>query len=150
MFEKILFPTDFSADSDKAAIYIAKLREAGAKEVLILHVIEEFGFDDILKNCKKAGFDPDDFRKNVLGDITHEKEQAAEPVKTQLERAGLKVMLQIEFGRCHKEICRIAEKENVSLIVMGAQGKGKISAMLLGSVSEGTLRGSKVPVFIVR
>lgn len=150
MFEKILFPTDFSADSDKAAVYIAKLREAGAKEVLILHVIEEFGFDDILKNCKKAGFDPEDFKKNVLGEMISEKERAAEPVKTQLERTGLKLILQIEFGRCHKEICKIAEKEHVSLIVMGAQGRGKISAMVLGSVSDGTLRGSKVPVFIVR
>ena len=85
-----------------------------------------------------------------LAILPAKKSRQTEPVKAELERAGLNVTLQIEFGRCHKEICRIAEKENVSLIVMGAQGKGKISAMLLGSVSEGTLRGSKVPVFIVR
>ena len=82
---------------------------AGAKEVIILHVIEEFGFDDILKNCKKAGFDPDDFKKNVLGDIT--QKTAAEPVKAELERAGLNVTLQIEFGRCHKEIAGLRKKK---------------------------------------
>lgn len=150
MFKKILFPTDFSDCAGKALGYIMHLRKAGAKEVIILHVIDDYGLEDLVKHCKVAGFEPEDFKKNVIGEIVSEKQKEADTVKSRLEDAGLKATVQIEFGRPHKEIYRIAEKENVSLIVIGAQGRGRISAMLLGSVSEGTLRNSRVPVFVVR
>ena len=41
MFEKILFPTDFSDVSRKSLEYIKKLKEAGTKEVIVLHVVDE-------------------------------------------------------------------------------------------------------------
>ena len=40
MFEKILYPTDFSDVSKKALQYCKKLKEAGTKEVIVVHVIE--------------------------------------------------------------------------------------------------------------
>jgi len=40
MFEKILYPTDFSDVSKKALDYIEQLKEAGTKEVIVLHVID--------------------------------------------------------------------------------------------------------------
>jgi len=41
MFEKILYPTDFSDASKKALDYIKQLKGAGTKEVVVLHVIDE-------------------------------------------------------------------------------------------------------------
>jgi nucleotide-binding universal stress UspA family protein len=41
MFEKILYPTDFSDVSKKALDYIKTLKDAGAKEVVVLHIIDE-------------------------------------------------------------------------------------------------------------
>lgn len=150
MFTKILYPTDFSECAARAVPYIVKLKKAGAKEVVIVHVIDDAGLEDMVKHCKKAGFETEDFKNNVLGDITQEKRHSAEPLKGSFEDAGLKTTVRIEFGTPSKEICRVAEKEKVSVIVMGALGKSEIRAMLLGSVSERTLRGSPVPVLIVR
>jgi len=40
MFQKILYPTDFSDTSKKALEYLLRLREAGAREVVIVHVVD--------------------------------------------------------------------------------------------------------------
>ena len=47
MFEKILYPTDFSDVAEKALTYIKRLKDSGAREVVVLHVIDERGFDAI-------------------------------------------------------------------------------------------------------
>ncbi|MHC1584157.1 MAG: universal stress protein, partial [Methanosarcinales archaeon] len=41
MFTKILYPTDFSDCSKKALEYVKKLKEAGTREVIVFHVIDE-------------------------------------------------------------------------------------------------------------
>jgi len=41
MFEKILYPTDFSDVSKKPLNYLKQLMDARAKEVIVLHVIDE-------------------------------------------------------------------------------------------------------------
>jgi hypothetical protein len=40
MFEKILYPTDFSDVSKKALTYIMAMRGAGVKQVVVLRVID--------------------------------------------------------------------------------------------------------------
>ena len=47
MFEKILYPTDFSDVSKKALEYVKKLKDAGTKEVIVLHVIDEREIENI-------------------------------------------------------------------------------------------------------
>ena len=41
IYEKILFPTDFSDVATKALKYLKQLKGAGAQEVILLHVIDE-------------------------------------------------------------------------------------------------------------
>lgn len=45
MFEKILYPTDFSDVSKKAVDYTKKLKDARAKGLIVLHVIDERRID---------------------------------------------------------------------------------------------------------
>jgi nucleotide-binding universal stress UspA family protein len=40
MFSRILYPTDFSDISKKALDYVIKLKEAGTREVVLVHIIE--------------------------------------------------------------------------------------------------------------
>ena len=126
------------------------LKKVGATEVVIVHVIDDDGLEDMVEHCKKAGFETEDIKNNVLGGITQETRRNAETLKQSFENAGFEVPVRVEFETPSKEICRVAEKEKVSVIVMGAIGKGAIRVMLLGSVSERTLHGSKVPVLVVR
>ena len=50
MFEKILYPTDFSDVAVKALDYIKQLREAGSQEVVILHVINQRTIDGLMRH----------------------------------------------------------------------------------------------------
>jgi len=45
MFDRILYPTDFSDIALKVLTYIKKLKDSGAREVVVLHVIDTRGFD---------------------------------------------------------------------------------------------------------
>ena len=40
MFNKILFPTDFSEASTEALEYIKSLKDSGTEEVVVLHVVK--------------------------------------------------------------------------------------------------------------
>ncbi|MBN1167716.1 MAG: universal stress protein [Methanospirillaceae archaeon] len=149
MYSKILFPTDFSPCAEKAISYIIQLRDSGAKEVIVLHVVDDFCVEGLLKHCKMAGFEPEEFKKLVLDEMISENEEMVEGVKKILIEAGFQVSVRIEFGKPVKEICKIAEEENISVIVMGAKGKGALKSMILGSVSEGTVRNAHVPVLVI-
>ena len=47
MFEKILYPTDFSDTARKAMGVVKELRTAGAQEVVALHVIDQRSIDTL-------------------------------------------------------------------------------------------------------
>jgi len=79
-----------------------------------------------------------------------EAEKKLEAVKEELKSVGLKVSVKIPEGIPFKKILRIAEDEDVSLIVLGSHGKSNIREMLLGSVSEKVVRGSKRPVLVIK
>ncbi len=48
------------------------------------------------------------------------------------------------------EIVKIAESENANLIAMGHRGRSFLKKILLGSVAEGVVRLSKIPVLVVK
>lgn len=49
-----------------------------------------------------------------------------------------------------ESICRYAEEEGMDQILIGSHGRSGVAKLLLGSVSEGVLERSKVPVFVYR
>ena len=53
-------------------------------------------------------------------------------------------------GYPSNEIIDFAENNNIDLIVMGTLGKTGLERFLIGSVAEKVVRGSKVPVMVVR
>jgi nucleotide-binding universal stress UspA family protein len=53
-------------------------------------------------------------------------------------------------GIPYQEILRKAVEENVSLIVMGTQGRKGIDHLLFGSNAERVVRSAKCPVLTVR
>jgi len=149
MFEKILYPTDFSECAKKALEYVKKLREAGAKEVFLLHVIDEAKIRFLLKGIAWAGGGTG-YEEQYKDRILEEAIDKLKVIQKELSSAGLKVKAEIKEGVPPKEIVKIAEEENVSLIVMGTHGRGRGASLLLGSVAENVIRHSSKPVFVIR
>ncbi|HVN70959.1 MAG TPA: universal stress protein [Desulfomonilia bacterium] len=143
MFDKILYPTDFSEVAKKALPYIEALKSAGANEVIILHVNDEtcintlriFTTQDVLALEKR-------WKDSALNQIS--------PIEDELKSKGFHVKTRIDNGVPFREILRVADEENVSVIIMGSHGKNNIIEIMLGSVAEKVASRAQKPVLIVR
>jgi nucleotide-binding universal stress UspA family protein len=136
MFEKVLFPTDFSEYAQKTLECAGEI--PGLKEVILLHIV-------------------DAVRPSTMGWTHNAQIENAKILlgekKEYLESRGLKVRVKVKVitrGDVSREILDTAENEDVSLIVMGARGKSLIRDIFLGSVSANVLRGTKIPLLIMR
>jgi hypothetical protein len=56
MFEKILYPTDFSDVAVKTLEYVKRLKASGAKEVIVLHVNDERGNESVIRILGESQF----------------------------------------------------------------------------------------------
>ena len=140
MFEKVLLPTDFSADSQKVLGYVEDI--PGVREVILLHVFDA-------THPSRRGWDDSSQIENAK--ILLEENRLA------LEKGGMKTEATIETivntitqGDIPLTILEKAERENISLIMMGARGKNTIQNILLGSVSANVIRHAKIPVLLMR
>lgn len=124
LFRKILYATDWSEYAERAKNYIPFLYNAGAREVGVIHVMEDGSREE---NDKKL---------NIL--------------KQELEKIGFKVTSHLIHGKPYKEIINLASEKDSSLILMGSHGKGFIKGILLGSVSQRVLEYSDRSVLIVK
>jgi len=149
MFRKILllYPTDFSDCAAKALEYVKKLREAGTEEVVLVHVIDVREIETMATGVAELGMTTAEYEEALQKKMRDGAEKKLEAVKEEL---GLKVSVKTPEGIPFKKILRIAEDEDVSLIVLGSHGKSNIREMLLGSVSEKVVRGSKRPVLVIK
>jgi len=143
MFEKILYPTDFSDVSKKALNYLAQLKDAGTKEIVVLHVIDKKGIDAISRYGAGSA-------ETMIREITKEAKEEGKKIEKKLMQSGLTVKIRIETGVPLKEILKVEEEEKVSAIVIGSHGKTNIREMFLGSVSEKVIRQSKKPVLVIK
>ena len=150
MFRKILYPTDFSDCAVKALEYVKKLKEAGTEEVVIVHVMDVRGIATMTTGVAGAGETTVAYDSEVLEMMRANIEKKLEELKTVIEAVGLKVSVKAVEGTPFREILKIAEDEDVSLIALGSHGKSNIMEKLLGSVSEKVIRGSKRPVLVVK
>lgn len=71
-------------------------------------------------------------------------------VKEELEKEGFKVNTMLRVGNPRAELVRIARYENISLIVMGTHGKGRMEGILWGSVSRNTAEYSESPILLIK
>ena len=137
MFEKILFPTDFSEYAKRTLDCIAGL--PGIGEIHLLHVIE--GTTKIARG---------DW---VLDDVREEAERQINEEKMSLQHPRARIISRIEAitsGSIAEAILRIAREEQISTIVMGARGKGLIKGIFLGSVSSKVIKHAQTHVLIMR
>lgn len=137
MFTKILFPTDFSAHAEKTLECIASLKGAGVGEVLLTHIIDQKAF------LRLPDMDP-----KFLETLKEEAQKLLAQGKSYLESSGFNCKIRVGVGKPFREIINLAQGENISLIVMGSQGKGYIKDMVVGSVSCNVIRYAPVPVLV--
>ncbi len=135
---KVVYATDFSDQSNKVLSVIMKYREL-IGEVVIVRVI----------NIHRISFPFVNAKEIIEKETAYAKEKIAE-LRDFLNNYGIKCEKHhIPVGDPAEEIARVAEEENADVIFMGSRGKS-LRKILLGSVAEGIVKISKVPVLTVK
>jgi nucleotide-binding universal stress UspA family protein len=132
----VLFPTDFSDNAEHAFSYVEKIAECGARRITLLHVQDKLQIDRYLKDRLQEFKEIDTERLERL---------RAELVKRRVRD----VRIQLPYGSPKQEIIEQTKRDDVSLVVMGSQGRGFLAEFFLGSVSLAVARHSEVPVLLV-
>jgi nucleotide-binding universal stress UspA family protein len=77
-------------------------------------------------------------------------DEAIKRIEEMAKTAGVSAASEIIEGYPADIIIRVAEKENMNLIVVGYIGASGLERFLLGSVADKVVRNSKVSVLVVR
>ncbi|HWQ19194.1 MAG TPA: universal stress protein, partial [Methanotrichaceae archaeon] len=129
IFSRVLFATDFSGPALAAMRAIKDF--PGIEEVNLAHVVSG-------------------------GESTEEIDAASQDAARMLNdlgdyfrSAGIRVRIHVPVGHPPDEICSLADRENLSLIVISSHGKGWIR-QTLGSTAYDVARAADQPVLVIR
>lgn len=148
--KKILWPTDFSDNSNAALSYVLSLSEKYGAEIHLLYVAEELAhsgawYGEITGS--QAELKPSVFEELHKWEIPRAGKKMEEICKKEL--AGCPMFQKhVVVGDPAEEILNTIEKEGVDVVVMATKG-GK-DRFRFGSVVDKVVRNSKVPVWTVR
>jgi len=142
MYRKILLATDGSECSMQAARYAIKTAEQNQAELLALTVTETYPLENL---------PVEELTRKVTEFFRRESEEALQKVEdlAMSLNTPVKVRKIMVDGSPAETILKVAEEENVDLIVVGASGKHALERFILGSVSEKVVRHSRAPVLVV-
>lgn len=139
---EILVPTDFSDLSKRAieaAVHLARLSKA---RLLLLHVVESTWY------MGTYGLDP-----LPIPNLEHELRQAAEKrleeLAGELVPADVTRRIVVCEGTPWVDIVRVAQEEDVDMIVLSTHGYTGLKHALLGSHAERVVRTARCPVLTV-
>lgn len=142
-FDKIVFATDFSENSEHALDYALVLARSFSSRLEIVHIINE----------------PVDLRGFYVPHISFENlekeiEEGAQKMMEKLCRTKLSDFTNygatILTGVPYEEIIKKAEEVGANLIVLGTHGRTGIDHFLFGSTAERVVRNAPCPVMTVR
>ena len=131
MYKKILVPLGAPSLNERLLRHVADLALAMGAEVVLLRV---------------AHYHTRDAQ-------THEVEEAQEYLQraeAQLGADGVRASSVILHGEPVHEIVSLAESSGVDLIAMGTHAHSELKHLLVGSVAEGVLRSTTIPVLLVK
>jgi nucleotide-binding universal stress UspA family protein len=132
---------DFSPVT-KAVIKWLEKNASPKDKIFLLHAAEP--------NPVFVGYEagPDVVRKQVADEYKREH-RALQKMAAALRRKRRKATAVLVQGPAVKSVLESARKAKADLIVMGSHGHGKVRQILMGSVSAGVLKKSRVPVLLV-
>ncbi len=127
--KRIIVATDGSPGANRAVDTAASLAKAVRSELLILTV----GGDMTGAELRRLA--------SVGGDVSAALESASNQVLKRAKKRALRLgvaapKLQAEWGDPAETIIDAVRREKADIVVVGRRGRGRLSALLLGSVSQ--------------
>ena len=140
--KKVLWPTDFSKNAERALPYVTSLGEKYHTEVHVLYVIEELAYHEPWYR---------EFDRSHIDKIHEwEKERAQKRLDEICENylKGCPLYIRhIAIGEPAQEILKLIDREKVDMVVMASHGRR--GHFHFGSVAEKVVKNSPVPVVTI-
>ncbi|OGT13654.1 MAG: universal stress protein [Gallionellales bacterium RIFOXYB12_FULL_54_9] len=144
MYQRILVPVDGSSTSDRALQEAIKLIDTQPALLRLVHVIDDLQFLDTEGYVDYAAL------RELTQQIGVRTLARAEEVAKQADITVETSLLDANGERIARVIVAEALSWGADLIVIGTHGRAGFNHLLFGSVAEGVVRGSSVPVLLVR
>jgi nucleotide-binding universal stress UspA family protein len=141
MFHKILVPIDGSEQSDTAVALALRMAKEDGGEVIFVHAVE---LNKIAALAGPAPMDPS-IAIDAACQVGHE---LLEDMKKRADQAGVRASIELPEDECIGSVLEIARQRKADLIIVGSHGRSGIPRALIGSVAEGILRRSPIPVLV--
>jgi len=139
MFPRIVLATNRSQESAELIGCVQGLRALGTENAVLVY-------------CVPLPEDPGLARSvaDFLGPALEKQRERLQRLKKHLLAKGATdVRIEIPYGSPTQEILRRCRTEDVSLVVMGTQGRGFTREVFLGSVSHNVARKAPISVLLV-
>lgn len=154
MFERIVVPLDGSRLSAQAVPYASEIGKRFDTELILVRVLSPSGLAVVpqttsMENALATDIIAQEARVKDVDNAANAKRYLmnwAQALKTQ----GVKVSYQVTIGTPAKSIMELATAQQASLIVMMSHGRGWFKRAIMGSVADEIVRGSSIPVLIIR
>lgn len=88
--------------------------------------------------------------RRINAERSRAAERALEQAAEELDRNGWHTHIELRTGEPLRELIDIVNKSQAELVVVGARGTNRARHLLLGSVADGVLNRSPVPVLLAR
>lgn len=142
-FKKILFPVDLSESSAVLAEFALALALKFSSELHLLFVVRTIGYPPGVDYVPPPS-------------LISAQEELAERMRANLQEfaeahlaAAPSLKLALASGHVAREILTYIEENDISLVVMGTQGRKGLDRVVFGSVAQRVVQSSPVPVMTV-
>lgn len=141
--KNILWPTDFSPESQEALRYADVFAKTFNARITALHAAPDLSL--------ALYEDSPVIQQEILRRMEASKKNARAKIQSIGKKKGISFQKIVATeGSAAKKIIETAEKEKVDLIVMGKRGQSVVERILIGSVANHVLRHSPVPVLVTK
>ena len=146
MYNKILLPTDGSKNSERAIQHAISIALNENSEIVILNVVD---------SAYLTGLPEEDIITKSEMILQEESQKVLSHVEEIIKNMDIEGVENIKLtpmtveGNAADIILKVSEKENIDLIVIASSGKHMLDRFLLGSVTEKTVRHTKVPILVI-
>lgn len=135
MYNRILLPTDGSAEMEDGIDHAAALAVRDDAPIHALYVVDAGSFSSLPMETGWEG----------VSELLYEEGAAALDEVKRVVGDRASVERKVTEGKPNTTIVEHASEADCDLIVMGTHGRGGIDRLLLGSVAERVVRCSTVP-----
>ena len=143
MYSKILVPLDGSKFGERAVPQAEEIGQATKAEIILFQVVQNPIRSVPIAAGKKE-------ETNATQEAIDKADAYLQKVASPLKAKGIKVRCDIAVGEPTPAILKKAHKENVDLIVMSTHYEGELYKLVVGSIAEKVLLGTKRPVLLAK